>query len=86
MPKGNYSSFIGGNRLGSSPDKKKKQKENFFEIKPNDTRKTMQNINAVLGDDCDENFDIDDDEPPSVVTINKTQTKDSYPIMNNVSL
>ena len=68
------------------PTKKKKQNENFFEIKPNDTRKTMQNINAVLGDDCDENFDIDDDEPPSVVTINKTQTKDSYPIMNNVSL
>ena len=25
MPHGNYSSFIGGNRLGSSPDKKKKQ-------------------------------------------------------------
>jgi hypothetical protein len=40
----------------------------------------------VLGDDGEENFDIDDDEPPSVVTINKTQIKDSYPIMNNTTL
>ena len=45
----------------------------------------MQNINDVL-DDCEENFDIDDDEPTSMVPINKTQVKDSYPIMNNPSL
>ena len=68
MPSGNYSSFIGGTRLGSSPDKRNKQ---FFDVKPQDSRQTMQNINDVL-DDCEENFDIEDDEPTSMVSINKT--------------
>jgi hypothetical protein len=31
----------------------------------------MKNIADVLNDSCDENFDIDDDEPP-VVSANKT--------------
>lgn len=65
--KSNYQSFIGGNRLGSSPDKRR-----LYDVKANESQRTMQDINDVLMDEAEENFDIDDDTPPSMISVNKT--------------
>ena len=63
IPTPNHS-FIGGNRIGASPDKK--NRAGFFDVKE-EQKKTMSNIQEILLDDCEENFDIDDDEPPSAI-------------------